>query len=80
MSSVPIPLLEAPAVDSARWATTRMVLGSPSGIVGVALFVFFCVLAVAGERLAPYDPMAIHYLPNGKVAQVEAPSRAFWRS
>jgi len=78
MSSVPIPLIEAPGVDSARWATTRMVLGSPSGIVGVALFVFFCVLAVGGERLAPYDPMAIHYLPSGKVAQVEAPSPAFW--
>jgi peptide/nickel transport system permease protein len=78
MSSVPIPLVEAPGVDSVRWATTRMVLGSPSGMVGLALFVFFCVLAVAGERLAPYDPMAIHYLPSGKVAQVQPPSRAFW--
>jgi len=60
MSSVPLPLVETPAVDHERWATARLVLGSPSGLVGVALFVFFCVLAVAGERLAPYDPMAIH--------------------
>jgi len=78
MSSVPISLVEPAGIDSARWATTRTVLGSPSGIVGAVLFVFFCVLAVAGERLAPYDPMAIHFLPSGKVAQVEAPSRAFW--
>src|SRR2546430_12576443 len=78
MSSVPMPLAEARRVDQARWATIRLVLGSPSGMVGVALFVFFCVLAVAGEHLAPYDPVAIQYLPNGKVAQVEPPSRAFW--
>src|SRR2546421_7665664 len=78
MSSVPMPLAEAPRVDEARWATIRLVLGSPSGMGGVALFVFFCVLAVARERLAPYDPVAIQYLPNGKVAQVEPPSRAFW--
>jgi len=40
MSSVPMPLAEAPRVDQARWATIRLVLGSPSGMVGVALFVF----------------------------------------
>jgi peptide/nickel transport system permease protein len=78
MSSVPISAVDAPSADHERWATARVVLGSPSGLVGVALFLFFCLLAVAGEHIAPYDPMAIHYLPNGKVAQVEPPSRAFW--
>ena len=78
MSSAPVRMADVSSVDRERWATLRVVLGSPSGIVGGALFVFFCFLAVAGARIAPHDPMAIHYLPNGKVAQVEPPSRAFW--
>jgi peptide/nickel transport system permease protein len=78
MSSVPVRIVDVPSVDRERWATLRVVLGSPSGMVGVALFVFFWFLAVAGTSIAPHDPMAIQYLPNGKVAQVEPPSRAFW--
>ena len=78
MSSAPVRMADVSSVDRERWATLRVVLGSPSGIVGGALFVFFCFLAVAGARIAPHDPMAFHYLPNGKVAQVEPPSRAFW--
>jgi len=78
MSSVPISAVGVPGADHDRWAAARVVLGSPSGLVGVALFLFFCLLALFGEHIAPYDPMAIHYLPNGKVAQVEPPSPAFW--
>jgi peptide/nickel transport system permease protein len=78
MSSVPLPAVTASGLHRERWTNVRVVLGSPSGVVGVALFVFFCSLAIAGESIAPHDPMAIHYLPNGKVAQLEPPSRAFW--
>lgn len=78
MSSVPMSAVELAGAEHERWAAARVVLGSPSGLVGVVLFLFFCLLAAAGEHIAPYDPMAIHYLPNGKVAQVEPPSRAFW--
>ncbi len=68
----------APAPDArARFALVRMLLGSASGTIGVALFVLFCVLAAVGDRIAPYDAMAVHYLPTGKLAQLEPPSRAF---
>ena len=52
MSSVPVGIVDVPSVDRERWATLRVVLGSPSGIVGGALFVFFCFLAVAGTGIS----------------------------
>lgn len=46
------------------------------GLVGVGILSLFLLLAAFGERLAPYDPRATHYHPDGRVIRMEPPS---WR-
>jgi peptide/nickel transport system permease protein len=53
--------------------TTRRLLRTPQGAVGVALIVLLAVLCLAGPLFAPYDPEQIDFL--GRFA---APSARHW--
>lgn len=48
------------------------------GAVGLTLLAAFVVLALAAPWIAPYDPMAINYLPNGQMARLTPPQAQHW--
>jgi len=50
---------------------------SPIGIIGIAVVVLFCAVAVLAPHLAPHAPLAIHELPDGRLARLQPPSAAF---
>ncbi len=61
-----------------RTAFVRLLIASRGGVIGLALFLGFCVLSIAAPVLAPRDPMTTYFLGPGRLAQLEPPSRAFW--
>jgi peptide/nickel transport system permease protein len=55
----PLDAVIAPDRGNEQWRTVRRFLGNWLAAAGAALVVLLIILAVVGERLAPYDPNAI---------------------
>jgi peptide/nickel transport system permease protein len=49
----------------------------PFGLAGASIVGFFIVVALAAPLLAPYNPYAYQYLPNGTLARMLPPSSTF---
>ncbi len=45
------------------------------GFVGLLIFVFFVIVAITADYLAPYDPMEIQYNDDGAVKRLQPPSK-----
>ena len=54
-----------------------MPLRSAAGWIGAALFLVFALVAALGPVLAPYDPLALIYLPNGRLPRLQPPDGQF---
>jgi peptide/nickel transport system permease protein len=48
-------------------------LNSSFGIVGFIIMAMFVVMGVTAPWLAPFDPMALNYLPSGQLARLSPP-------
>lgn len=60
------------------WSIATVPFQSVMGTIGVLVFAFFCVIAVIGPAIAPYDPIQNQYLPNGQLARLVPPHGAHW--
>lgn len=57
----------------------KIPFSSPFGTVGILVLLFFAVLAVFGQWLAPFDPLEIQYHPGTRdPAQLLAPNASYW--
>ncbi len=59
-------------------ARTRLRFDSPGGAIGAALMAAFVLLALLAHWLAPFDPLAVNYLPSGQLARLAPPQGNFW--
>ncbi|MCL6451417.1 MAG: ABC transporter permease [Acetobacteraceae bacterium] len=48
------------------------------GLVGLILFGIFALTAVFAPLIAPFDPMQMHFRPDGTLARLEPPSASHW--
>jgi peptide/nickel transport system permease protein len=55
----------------------RILRADPFGLAGAVIVGFFIVVALAAPLLAPYNPYAYQYLPNGALARMQPPSATF---
>ena len=69
----PRPLL--PLAGVARQA--RVIGADPLGLAGAIILGFFIFVALAAPLLAPYNPYAYQYLPDGSLARMQPPSASF---
>src|ERR687885_1455781 len=69
----PRPLL--PLSGVARQA--RVIGSDPLGLAGAIILGFFIFVALAAPLLAPYNPYAYQYLPDGTLARMQPPSSSF---
>jgi len=53
----------------------RFLKGNIAGLVGFFIFIFFVIIAVTADYLAPYDPMEILYNDDGTVKRLQPPSK-----
>jgi peptide/nickel transport system permease protein len=53
-------------------------LRGPLGAVGAILMAAFLIMAVFAPWIAPFDPLAINYLPDGKLARLLPPGGSYW--
>ncbi len=52
-------------------------LQGTAGRIGVALVLAFIAVAVAAPVLAPYDPLALNYLPGNRLPRLQPPDAQF---
>lgn len=57
------------------WAVIRQ---DHLATIGLALLVFFCLVALFAPWIAPHDPTELLQTPDGRVAFLHPPSREFW--
>jgi peptide/nickel transport system permease protein len=55
----------------------RILRADSFGLVGATIVVLFVIVALAAPLLAPYNPYAYQYLPNGSLARMQPPSASF---
>lgn len=48
------------------------------GVMGLIIFVFFVLVAIFANYIAPYDPMKIHFIEGGGVKRLLPPSTEHW--
>ena len=48
------------------------------GLIGAGVLFAFVAVAIAAPWLAPFDPFAVNYLPNGQLARLYPPEGQFW--
>jgi peptide/nickel transport system permease protein len=48
------------------------------GVIGLVIFVFFVLVAIFADYIAPYDPMEIQFFTEGGVKRLQAPSTEHW--
>jgi peptide/nickel transport system permease protein len=48
------------------------------GVIGLVIFVFFVLVAIFADYIAPYDPMEIQFFAEGGVKRLQAPSTEHW--
>lgn len=48
------------------------------GFAGLVVFAVFVIVAVFAPWIAPYDPMAMHFHPDGRLVRMEPPSAKHW--
>jgi len=53
----------------------RFLKGNIAGLVGFFIFIFFVIIAVTADYLAPYDPIEILYNDDGTVKRLQPPSK-----
>ena len=61
---------EAAPTPTRRW---RALLASQSAVFGAVVLIGYLLLAVVGDRLAPYPPLEFHYSDT-----LQAPSSTYW--
>ncbi|SDY80307.1 peptide/nickel transport system permease protein [Proteiniborus ethanoligenes] len=47
-------------------------------LMGVVLLMFFLIIGVFSESIAPYEPRERHYNEDGKIRRLEPPSKNHW--
>jgi peptide/nickel transport system permease protein len=55
----------------------RILKADPFGMAGATIVGFFVIVALAAPLLAPYNPYAYQYLPNGALARMQPPNTSF---
>ena len=73
-----ISLHEGSRVLRALREVARALWADPYGRVGACILLFFLLLALASPYVAPYDPWANNYRPDGQLARLEAISTRHW--
>lgn len=53
-------------------------LRAPLGRIGVGLLLAFVIMGIAADWIAPFDPMAVNYLPDGELARLAPPENPHW--
>jgi peptide/nickel transport system permease protein len=76
--AAPIPARGSPslALDVLR-LQVRILKADSFGMAGAAIIGFFVVVALAAPLLAPYNPYAYQYLPNGSLARMQPPNASY---
>jgi len=55
----------------------RILKADSFGLAGATIVGIFVIVALAAPLLAPYNPYAYQYLPNGTLARMQPPSASF---
>jgi peptide/nickel transport system permease protein len=69
----PAPRAESDKAAPAPTRRWRALLASRSAVFGAVVLIGYLLLAVVGDRLAPYPPLEFHYSDT-----LQAPSSTFW--
>ena len=59
-------------------AAVALLRREPGGVVAVALFAVFALVASVPQWLMPYDPAAYQQAPDGRLLALSPPTRAYW--
>lgn len=71
MTTLASAMVPERARQASRWQR------DPLGVVGVVMLAGFVLLALFGEVIAPYSGEEEVYLPDGRLARLQPPSRAY---
>src|SRR5712692_7147376 len=66
-----------PAIGRLLHTQTRILRADSFGLVGATIIGIFVIVALAAPLLAPYNPYAYQYLPNGTLARMQPPNASF---
>lgn len=66
------------ADNASRGRAGSMLSPGFGGSLGAAVLLAFVTVALAAPWLAPFDPLAVNYLPNGQLARLYPPESEFW--
>lgn len=50
----------------------------PLGLLGLGIITIYVLVAIFAPQIAPYDPMATNYYPQGGVVRMQPPSAEHW--
>ncbi|MDQ0338131.1 peptide/nickel transport system permease protein [Caldalkalibacillus uzonensis] len=56
----------------------RLLMQDKLGLAGIAILLFFILVAILAPQIIPYDPMEEHYRSDGSFARMDPPSKEHW--